>query len=65
MKSIEPFVLRSQNASVALEPANGRATALSRPSSSTHVTGADHCDFDTGPVGPLLNAGASSPQCPS
>ena len=65
MNSIEPLALRLQNASVALDPANGRATALSRPSSSTHVTGADHCVFDTGPVGPLLNDGAFSPQCPS
>ncbi len=62
LNSSEPVADRSQNASVARDVANGRAAALSRPSSSTHVTGDDHCVLVTGPVGPLSNDGAFSPQ---
>ena len=49
---------------VAGDEANGIRTACSRPRSSTHVAGSDHCCFMYGPVGPSANAGCCSPQWP-
>ena len=64
MNSSDPSRVRSQKESTAGPPTTGRATAPSRPSSSCQVTGCAHWVFVFGPVGPLLNEGAFSPQRP-
>ena len=64
MKSSDPPAVRLQNPRSAGPGAGGRDTADVRPSSSCQVIGLAHWVLVTGPVGPLLNDGAFSPQRP-